>query len=281
MKILKYSVFFLVLFLAGFYSCDKIDGPYTENIDGGDTAQVVRKILLEEFTGHKCPNCPTAAKIAHDLQDISGSQLIVISVHAGILAHADGSGDFTADYNTQLGDDLFNYYGFIGVPNGLVNRSGYNGSTVISPGDWNSVVASLWNVPQDAMLYIDHSYIDASRELDIDVEAEFFNSLLGPVMLSIYITEDSLSSPQKNNDPAISPDDVIMDYNHMHVLRDAVNGTWGDTLVNGVTLTDQPYTKSFSYTLDKDWDENNCNIVAFVYYLDNKEIIQAEEIHVK
>ena len=38
-------------------SCDEINPPYTLNFTV-DTSKVVRKTLLEEFTGHTCPNCP-------------------------------------------------------------------------------------------------------------------------------------------------------------------------------------------------------------------------------
>ena len=91
-------------------SCDKVTPPFIDKNGGGDTAQIVKKILLEEFTGHKCVYCPTASKTAHDLKEIYGKQLVSVAMHAGTLAEPDGSGDFTANYTTTTGDDLYAHY---------------------------------------------------------------------------------------------------------------------------------------------------------------------------
>jgi len=47
-------------------SCDIVEGPYLtdETINPIDTTTntYVKKVLVEDFTGHKCPNCPDAAR---------------------------------------------------------------------------------------------------------------------------------------------------------------------------------------------------------------------------
>jgi thiol-disulfide isomerase/thioredoxin len=44
---------------------------------------VTRRVLLEDFTGHTCNNCPAAAVIAEGLQTFYGEdQLILVGVHA-------------------------------------------------------------------------------------------------------------------------------------------------------------------------------------------------------
>ena len=67
-------------------SCDIIEEPFLVPVAGSnDTIPVVekvRKVLLEDFTGQKCPNCPEAAEIAHNLKTIYGEQLILLTVHA-------------------------------------------------------------------------------------------------------------------------------------------------------------------------------------------------------
>ncbi|MFW6019944.1 MAG: hypothetical protein ACOCPM_05120, partial [Bacteroidales bacterium] len=65
-----------------FNSCDQIDPPYKENITF-ENKDTVRNVVLEEFTGHLCVNCPSAGAIIHDMKDTYGENLIVISVHAG------------------------------------------------------------------------------------------------------------------------------------------------------------------------------------------------------
>ena len=58
-----------------------------------------KKILLEDYTGHKCGNCPRAAEKAEELKEIYGDQLIPIAIHAGFFA-SDFGGNFTTDFTS-------------------------------------------------------------------------------------------------------------------------------------------------------------------------------------
>ena len=78
----------LILFLITitFFSCDKIEGPY--KIDNGngnpiDTNTFIKKILVEDYSGHTCSNCPNAARELEALIDIYGNKIVPITVHAG------------------------------------------------------------------------------------------------------------------------------------------------------------------------------------------------------
>ena len=71
-NILKYKNQFtafiaIFVFMAFITSCDIIDEPYREKTTQDTTKTVKRKILLEEFTGFRCKNCPHAAETIHSL----------------------------------------------------------------------------------------------------------------------------------------------------------------------------------------------------------------------
>jgi hypothetical protein len=68
---------------------------------------------------------------------------------------------------------------------------------------------------------------------------------------------------------------LIEDYEHNHVLRKVVNGTWGSS----IELSNTSTSFTFNYTLEDFWVKSNCNVVAFVYDNSNKEVLQAEKIH--
>ena len=51
-------------------SCDYIDQPFRDPNGGGSVAvdgdtvlQTERAVLVEDFTGHQCKNCPKASKV--------------------------------------------------------------------------------------------------------------------------------------------------------------------------------------------------------------------------
>ena len=61
-----------------------------------------RKVLVEEFTGVRCVNCPAGASELENLKGIYGERLVIVSIHAG-----DFSPPFTDsrfDFRTAEGD---------------------------------------------------------------------------------------------------------------------------------------------------------------------------------
>ena len=62
-------------------------------------------------------------------------------------------------------------------------------------------------------------------------------------------------------------------YVHHHVLRNAVNGTWGDdcSVAQG-----QLWERDYTYTLNDAWKPENISIVAFVY--NDAGVVQATKV---
>jgi len=274
----------ILLLTAGLFilmsSCDKLETPYVTKLDKitPDPGDETRKVLLEEYTGHKCPNCPTGSKVAHDLKQIYGEQLIVVSVHAGFFAYPDPDGLYSTDYRTTTGTELNNYFNIQSYPKGLVNRTEYNQALVLGKDSWEPAVNELLEMPAEAKLEINHEYNSDTRKLNINVNIEFLTEMTGTFSASTYIIEDSLVSPQKNDNSNLGPVPDWEDYVHQHVLRMAVNGIWGEPVNNGQSvLPNTVYQGGCSITLDDAWVPENCHIVSFVYRNDSREVIQAEE----
>ncbi|NQT77108.1 MAG: Omp28-related outer membrane protein [Bacteroidetes bacterium] len=114
----------------------------------------IRKVLLEEFTGHICVNCPEATLQAHFLQHSFEGKLILVSIHAGDLA-TPGAAPYDANFTTGPGNEIFNYYEPVGVPTGMVNRADYQGSTVLFKDSWEPAIQELLNLPQQASIEIE------------------------------------------------------------------------------------------------------------------------------
>ena len=81
----KYIFIINLIFLTN--SCDIIEGPYMTDADLYVNSE--KKVLIEDFTGHKCAGCPTATKEISAIQDIYGDQVIAIAIHPS------GAGNFT------------------------------------------------------------------------------------------------------------------------------------------------------------------------------------------
>ncbi len=152
-----FILFFTLLALSIVSGCDKIEGPYSNssnNTGGGDTTNpIIRKILIEDFTGHTCGNCPRAAESLHQIENLYGDQIVAVAIHAGFFAEPTGT-YFAEDYRTDVGNELDNAFGnsAAGLPNGLVNRKDYDGLTILQHTDWASKASEWINSPPDVSI---------------------------------------------------------------------------------------------------------------------------------
>lgn len=281
MKIMKKTIYILVIIGLFFGACDKIDEPYLEpgSGSGPDPSDKPRKVLLEEFTGHTCVNCPEAAILAQQtLKVIFGEQLILVTVHAGAFA-LPGIAPYETDFRTPTGNDLENEYVPQLFPSGLVNRVKYEGNTVLLKDSWQPAIQELLDTPAEAAIEIEHNYNAGTRKLDLHIISEFLADLSGTYNLSVFITESGIIAAQKNNNPDIGPSPDWEDYEHNHVLRTSVSGTWGEQIAVQPASGDA-FEKDLSIILDNDWDENEIGVVAIIIDASTYEVIQAEEIHI-
>ncbi len=256
-------------------ACDIVEEPYLVPIDDGggpNPTDKVRKVLLEDFTGQKCPNCPGAAELARNLQTVHGEQLIVIAVHAGFYSIPAATGEFTADYRTPEGNELNGFFDIQGYPSGLVNRAEYLGSRVLFKDSWEAALNAQLELPVQAAIEIENTYNSATRELTTHVHTEFLENLDGTYNICVFLTESGIVSPQQ------SGSGVIEDYEHNHMLRASFNGAWGSLVgTAGQGLTGEIQNNEYSLSLDAGWNADHCHVVAFVYNTETLEIVQAEE----
>jgi hypothetical protein len=223
------------------HSCDIVDPPYKTTNEGGGGEEGLTKVLIEDYTGHGCVNCPQAAVIAEELQELYGDQVVIMSVHAGWFATPNYGGNplFSDDFTTEAGDAWDTYFGIstAGNPNGMVNRVPTGGNYILGPGEWPAAVSDLVGQPAYATLDIKTEYNASNRVLNIETKTKFIKEVMGEFMLTICITEDSLVAAQANNDPTIGPVPIDTNYVNNHVLRGAVNGTWGELLSDSEIVT--------------------------------------------
>lgn len=278
----------IVLFTFFYVACDIIEEPYmikqdkpvvvidTSSTDTTDTiiiVQPVRKVLIEDFTGHRCGNCPRSHEKLQELKELYGEQIVPLSVHVGFFAWPLGS--YTADYRTPMGDEISTYFGNAdALPNGMVNRSSITGEQVMSYTSWASAVDQILELDAEINIDITNSYDTTSRELTVEVEAKALTDISQTLKLVVLLSEDSIVSMQTDYDH--TPQDIA-DYTHRHVLRGAINSTWGDLLANGSFVTDETATRIYSFTISNDFNYKQCSVVAYIYDNETLEIIQAEE----
>jgi len=125
-------------------------------------------------------------------------------------------------------------------------------------------------------------YDAAADKLCIHTKTTFLKPVNGRSLnISIVITEDNIIQAQKNSIASIGLVPEILDYKHMHVMRGAVNGVWGTPVLLKENSASGSVLKTFK-TAMVGFNANglvikNCHVVAFVYDVDTKEILQVAE----
>jgi hypothetical protein len=274
-----------------FFGCDKIEGPYgvAGNVTPPDSTSdtIVRKVLLEDFTGHICQACPAAHDEAKRLQDIYGDRLIVLSIHAGYFAttnpvFVNGNDSIYQkdDFNTTTGTSIATDFNLINLsfPKGMINRL-YKASTssqyIFDWPDWEVTVDTILQRPADAGLTINNSFNTMDSLMTSNVSVKMINDYANPVNLAVYFAEDSIIAPQKMSS---TPSAInVLNYVHRHVLRGAFLGTYGETIANS-TNAGQVFNKTYNIKLSPSTaNANQVYIYAILFDNITKEILQVEE----
>ena len=271
------SVLFAV-FILFLSACDKVSAPYIDIAPiANDTVVKVRKVLIEDFTGHKCPNCPRASEAIKVIQQVRPGRIIAMGIHVTSQFAAPGSGIYNIDFRTAAGNSLDSLFGIstLGLPAGMVNRKLVNVGRRIDFTMWSLYVDTILQKTADAFITIDNNYNAANRTVNVGIQTEFLQSLNGNYKLNIYVLEDSIPHAQKDN--VLQSPSNDSNYVHDHVLRASVNGLYGVLVSSGSVAASTIFTKNFTTILNAAWREKHCSIVAILYDAATMEVIQAEQ----
>ena len=284
-------ILFILLYVS---SCDIVETPYmnTENISQIDTNSnnYVKKVLIEDFTGHLCPNCPQAATEIEAIHDIYGEQIIAIAIHVTksfVRPYpASQAPNFQYDFRTSWGDDLDNLFDIssAGLPRGMVNRIGFPDNHKLGKDEWANAVTNELNKEINFGIMIN------SSNNNINITTQVLNNISGSYNLVVCLTESGIINWQKDGT------ENIENYEHNHILRSVL---LDEALSSNINYeTNQEIQKNITYNLTEleeynidystnvaelgngnagNWNSNNMSIVAYIYNTNTKEVVQVEQ----
>ncbi len=289
MKNMRTLITFL-LALALLSGCDIIDMPQNDNAHPvNPVTGLTRRVLLEDCTGARCPNCPTAADLAESIQNFYNTneeRVIVVDINMVAQFSAPLAPDYTTDFRTPAGDEYATHYNLsvIGLPSGLINRMPYGGVVPQGAGSWSSAVAAVIDLPPDMDVWFDSfNFNSATNVVTTTVKVAVINAINGPHNLTVYLTEDHVIDWQEDVRLPLGQQNVP-DYDHRHVLRDNLNGTWGDVIIPTSAQPGDTLSESFTYTLPPAGAINhvintaNCSLVAYVYSTSGADADEVKQV---
>lgn len=207
-----------------------------------------RTVLLEDFTGQRCVNCPKGTEVIEQLQKEYGDNIVAVGIY---------SGDFGKQPNgkllpltTETGCEYFDHYvaGY-GQPIGMVNRHG-----AVNYTDWTAKVREELARESSVSMQLEAQVAEGQIIINVGTKA------IGTTYsgnLQVWVLEDGIIGTQYMPDGSINKE-----YVHNHVLRTPVNGTWGEAI--NLAAGEQK-TQQLTQTISSNWNTQNLSIVAFVY----------------
>ena len=273
-----YKLVFTVLVLSALFSCAKWEQP-TDIITSG-VIKTERIILIDEFTGASCPNCPAGSTELERIVETYPDNVVVMSIHSKFLAEPVRTSD--PDLRTPDAESIENFLGnYLGKPEAAFNRRLFPNKSNIRigrPDTWINYVNEELQKPDEARLKIVNDYDESTRELKISVTATALINLDFPVYLHVALTESDIHTAQKNSTG------IIDDYIHKHALRKLLTPVEGDFWLNSLKKGEIS-SRDYKFILPSDnmlWNADQMDVVAFISLEPSQKVVlQAVEQPVK
>lgn len=249
------------LIIPALSACDNI--PEDERFVDNPRPKVERKVVIYEFTGQRCTNCPDGAEAVHNLQTIFPGSVLAINVHPENTQYTVPLGglDLTCKYSTFL----YDHYKPAAFPAASINGAAAINNIV----QWSTETNAAIALPAPATIDLHTEYAEANRELKVNYSISFNEYTDRELLVQIYIVENGIVGMQ------IANGRIERDYIHNHVLRTALFEDWGESF--GTTFNiGEVITGDKSITIDDKWVAENCEVIAVVATTDHS-VLQAQD----
>lgn len=243
-----YSIALLTLIAT---ACDSV--PADDRFIPVEAVKVERTVLLEDFTGQGCVNCPAAHKIIEALEQQYGNGLIAVSIHAGPFS-------VPADYKRYTGlmqaeGDAYNdRYGIEDWPQGVIDGK----LPPLNPDRWADAIYDEISVKTPVTISLDVSLDAEAALIGIDCTVSSSEAVSGNLV--VWVIESGIVARQEDINLGRIPD-----YVHNNVFRACVNGLDGTPMTAAPSMPfESSYTIPVKNTDTEKWNTDNLSIVAFV-----------------
>lgn len=237
-----------------------------------------RIVLVEEFTGASCPNCPAGSAQIDKLLEKYPDNVVVMGIHSDFLGSPRRPGEVKLKTKDAQDIDDFTGPAVFGKPEITVNRYKFPNQNQIRigglPDVWTGYVEQELKISPDAILNINTTYDEITRDVLIELTVTAKKTIQNAINIHAAITESNIINTQANTGGDIE------NYVNKHVLRKVITPIPGEKIADAMQ-PGQVIKKEYHYTLPTDailWKAENCNVVGFISLNDaQKYVLQAAE----
>ncbi|MBC8266164.1 MAG: Omp28-related outer membrane protein [Flavobacteriales bacterium] len=230
-----------------------------------------KHVVIEEFTGIKCGNCPQGhAELESIISSNPAGMVHTISYNPTNSSYTDPGTTGGTDFRRQFTDAFYTASycspssGSRYMPSAFINRRiQVNGDILQSRSEWAPYASTISAETAPLNIGLKSVYNSVSQNLTIDVEVYFTSTINSSTSVYILISEDSLTSTYQAGSSASTSNPYI----YKHTFRENIsNGQWGDPITSGTTqgsLYSNQYVFDLTTTIDQ-INIENAHVLAFV-----------------
>lgn len=244
----------------------KVDSTY---ILSSVPAAEPHNILIENFTGATCSNCPAAHDILLALDSQYVGRINIVSMHVLDFPQTRPPEHAKYDFRTQLATDVEAsvYQSLLAMPVAGIDRLPVGQTADQRPYQiyrnvWNSVVSDRLNIVDSINMALTSSFDAGTNKATINVKVTFLQPVKAAQNLSIAVVEDGFIDVQE------FPTGFDDAYHFDDIFRGMVtSGALGDTVLPSIAVKEpgRVYDVTYTYDVNKNWNPANCRFVAFVH----------------
>lgn len=226
-----------------------------------------RVVLLEDYTGQRCPNCPEGTRIVEQLTEQYGDRFIAVSIHAGDFGVPVGYKRYTG-LMQPFGNDMASTRGIETYPSGVIAGGGHSDRTL-----WAAEVRNAMTIPSTCHINVANlRYIPEINT--VSGVAQLLPGVTCNGGVGIWLIEDDVVAPQYNVNGDHEWD---MEYHHHHLLR----AYWGENYFgNPLPLSREATSEvAFNFCVDESWNPENLSVVIFVKNMETGAYMQSAIRH--
>ena len=247
---------------------DKIDTTYLlSSLPKTDAHQV----LIENFTGATCSNCPGAHEIIHSIDSQYAGKINVLNLFVTDFSQTypptGAVYDFRSAQATSIETSIFKP--LPGMPIASIDRMPATdlatNPLLTYKGSWPSIVSGRVNAVDSLNLSVSSTYNAATGKASIHVTVTYLQPVAIKQNLSIAIVEDSFIDKQEYFDGTGTG--IYPAYRFNDVFREMVTSVpFGDKILDTLTLKEpkRVYEVTYFYKVPTTYHVPNCRVIAFV-----------------
>jgi len=246
-----------------------------------DVENQQRNVLIEEFTGVRCVNCPPGATQIDNLIEEHGERVVAVAIHAGEFSPPYPESKY--DFRNPDSDALNSFLGVQFNPAAAFNRSVKSGNNIPTGNidSWPGFVNSELDKPLRVKISLASSFTPIEGDsANVEICATIFpidDFDNENIKLTVVLTENNLIDYQ------LTPTQgKVSDYVHKHALRRAITSFDGISIAGNLMTAGNEISRAFSFDFSTtEWIPENCELVAFISKnnADDKEVVQVVSVH--